>query len=164
MKRAITWQNVQTRADFNLGLKFQPRGELGPRLKILACNRFKPGAGLKIVGRLEVRLGLGLRLGLGCVYTRVCRYPVNFSVHYNIHYIMFTILVRETWNDYQIIHEFSSSIRASAWLFIIMSHYKKTKWRLWSQMPGTYSISTPGMKSSMSVAKNFNPVWVQSRA
>jgi hypothetical protein len=30
------------------------------------------------------------------------RYPVDFSVHYNIHYITFTILVRETWNDYRI--------------------------------------------------------------
>jgi hypothetical protein len=27
---------------------------------------------------------------------------VNFSEHYNIHYITFTILVRETCNDYQI--------------------------------------------------------------
>ena len=26
---------------------------------------------------------------------------MDFSVHYNIHYITFTILVRETWNDYQ---------------------------------------------------------------
>ena len=34
------------------------------------------------------------------VYICVWRYPVNFSVHYNIHYITFTILVRETWNDY----------------------------------------------------------------
>ena len=34
------------------------------------------------------------------MYIRVWRYPVNFSVHYNIHYITFTILVRETWNDY----------------------------------------------------------------
>jgi hypothetical protein len=34
------------------------------------------------------------------VYIYVWRYPVNFSVHYNIHYITFTILVRETWNDY----------------------------------------------------------------
>jgi hypothetical protein len=30
------------------------------------------------------------------VYICVWRYPVNFSVHYNIHYITFTILVRET--------------------------------------------------------------------
>jgi hypothetical protein len=37
------------------------------------------------------------------VYIRVWRYPVNFSVHYNIHYITFTILVRETWNDYHYI-------------------------------------------------------------
>jgi hypothetical protein len=36
------------------------------------------------------------------VYICVWRYPVNFSVHYNIHYITFTILVRETWNDYPI--------------------------------------------------------------
>ena len=35
------------------------------------------------------------------MYICVWRYPVNFSVHYNIHYITFTILVRETWNDYQ---------------------------------------------------------------
>jgi hypothetical protein len=34
------------------------------------------------------------------VYICVWRYPVNFSVHYNIHYITFTILLRETWNDY----------------------------------------------------------------
>jgi hypothetical protein len=34
------------------------------------------------------------------VYICVWRDPVNFSVHYNIHYITFTILVRETWNDY----------------------------------------------------------------
>ena len=34
------------------------------------------------------------------MYICVWRYSVNFSVHYNIHYITFTILVRETWNDY----------------------------------------------------------------
>jgi hypothetical protein len=34
------------------------------------------------------------------VYICVWRYSVNFSVHFNIHYITFTILVRETWNDY----------------------------------------------------------------
>jgi hypothetical protein len=35
------------------------------------------------------------------MYIRVWRYSVNFSVHYNIHYITITILVRETWNDYR---------------------------------------------------------------
>ena len=35
------------------------------------------------------------------VYICIWRYPVDFAVHYNIHYITFTILVRETWNDYQ---------------------------------------------------------------
>ena len=30
----------------------------------------------------------------------IWRYPVDFAVHYNIHYTMFTILVREIWNDY----------------------------------------------------------------
>jgi hypothetical protein len=43
------------------------------------------------------------------VYICVWRYPVNFSVHYNIHYITFTILVRETWNDYP--------LSAQKWLF-----------------------------------------------
>ena len=38
------------------------------------------------------------------MYICVWMYPVNFSVHYNIHYITFTILVRETWNDYRNIH------------------------------------------------------------
>ena len=35
------------------------------------------------------------------MYICIWRYPVDFAVHYNIHYITFTILVRETWNDYQ---------------------------------------------------------------
>jgi hypothetical protein len=38
-----------------------------------------------------------------CIYA-VWRYPVDFAVHYNIHYITFTILVRETWNDYPDLH------------------------------------------------------------
>ena len=37
------------------------------------------------------------------MYIGEWRYPVNFSVHYNIHYITFTILVRETWNDFHIV-------------------------------------------------------------
>jgi hypothetical protein len=35
------------------------------------------------------------------VYICVWRYSVNFLEHYNIHYITFIILVRETWNDYR---------------------------------------------------------------
>ena len=35
------------------------------------------------------------------MYICVWRYPVNFSVHYNIHDITITILMHETWNDYQ---------------------------------------------------------------
>jgi hypothetical protein len=31
----------------------------------------------------------------------IWRYPVVLAVHYSIHYITFTILVRETWNDYR---------------------------------------------------------------
>ena len=30
----------------------------------------------------------------------IWRYPVDLAVHHNIHYITFTILVRETCNDY----------------------------------------------------------------
>jgi hypothetical protein len=44
---------------------------------------------------------------------------VNFSVHYNIHYITFTILVSETWNNYNIfIHKFVlclPSVEMLAW-------------------------------------------------
>ena len=54
IKRAITWQSFQPRAEFNpgvkistllqlAGLKFQPWVELSPGVKILSCNRFNPG-------------------------------------------------------------------------------------------------------------------------
>ncbi len=54
IKRAITWQSFQPRAEFNpgveistllrlAGLKFQPWVELSPGLKILSCSRFNPG-------------------------------------------------------------------------------------------------------------------------
>jgi hypothetical protein len=49
----------------------------------------------------SLRLGLGVRVTFK---VRVCLYiyggiQLNFAVHYIIHYITFTILVRETWND-----------------------------------------------------------------
>jgi hypothetical protein len=45
----------------------------------------------------QYKLGVGVRV---CIYMYMEVYPVDFLVHYNIHYITFTILVRETWNDY----------------------------------------------------------------
>ena len=43
------------------------------------------------------------------MYICIWRYTVDFAVHYNIHYITFTILVRETWNDYPLFHVRESS-------------------------------------------------------
>jgi hypothetical protein len=42
IKRAITWQYFQPRAEL-AGLKFQPRGWTQPWVEILSCNRFNPG-------------------------------------------------------------------------------------------------------------------------
>jgi hypothetical protein len=54
IKRAITWQNFQPRAEFNPGVEIstllaEAGVELSPGLKILWCNRFNPGLKLSWV-------------------------------------------------------------------------------------------------------------------